>query len=437
VSYSQSAGAIRVRFCASFPEVQPGVAWIRWIHLPSRSDHPVAITDRLVDRLVHHTRHTALFFEAHRFEDNMARHAFEFEGEDQPARPEDLVIYTVEGELVPSGIALDEAPLAARLQVHLVDVRSQIAGAPPLRDQLWVADCLEYDFAGCLECACDKRRMASIFGRARRWVECVRILTVNGPVLVLASNSPRRRELLALSGWLFHSRPAEVDESLRSGEAPATYVLRLAESKARACLRQYRTVRAALAYPPGQSNTGGTPVRDGRYRCISTDAVAESAQAEQAILAADTAVVSGQAILGKPKDQAEAVVMLRSLRGRSHQVLTGLTVMRMNDRTLVTDLCVTTVPMRSYSDDEIDAYVASGDPLDKAGGYAIQHLGFHPVECLSGCYASVMGLPLCHLARSLRKLGFTSNADIAAKCQNTLGYTCPISSAVLHGEMVG
>jgi septum formation protein len=241
----------------------------------------------------------------------------------------------------------------------------------------------------------------------RRRVECVRILTVNGPVLVLASNSPRRRELLTLSGWLFHSQPADVDESLLPGEAPAAYVLRLAESKARAC------------------ETAGT------------GAGAESAQTEQAILAADTAVVSGRAILGKPKDQAEAVAMLRSLRGHSHQVLTGLAVLRMIDRALVNDLCITDVPMRGYRDDEIDAYVASGDPFDKAGGYAIQHPGFHPVEGLHGCYASVMGLPLCHLTRSLRKIGMDPNADVAGQCQNALGYACPISSAVLRGEMVG
>ena len=212
--------------------------------------------------------------------------------------------------------------------------------------------------------------------------------------------------MLALGGWSFHSQPAEVDESLRSAESPAAYVLRLAESKAAACA----------------TNAG---------------AGAGSGSSKQIILAADTAVVSGQAILGKPKDQAEAVAMLRSLRGRSHQVLTGLALMRMNDRTLFTDLCVTNVPMRTYSDDEIDAYVATGDPLDKAGSYAIQHSGFHPVESLNGCYASVMGLPLCHLTRSLRKLGLAASADIAAKCQQALGYMCPIFSAVLRGEMVG
>ncbi len=219
------------------------------------------------------------------------------------------------------------------------------------------------------------------------------------PLLVLASNSPRRRELLALGGWMFHTSPAEVDESQRPGEAPGNYVLRLAESKARIC--------------------------------------AASAHEGLTILAADTAVVDGKAILGKPSDIAEAVEMLRLLRGRTHQVYTGIAVMRMSDGNLGTDLCVTDVPMRAYGDEEMDAYVATGDPLDKAGAYAIQHPKFHPVEKLTGCYASVMGLPLCHLTRTLRPLGISPKTDISAECQSSLNYTCPISAAVLRGEQVG
>ena len=221
------------------------------------------------------------------------------------------------------------------------------------------------------------------------------------PLLVLASNSPRRRELLALGGWIFNTRPTEVDESQRPGEAPGTYVLRLAESKARTC-------------PQGTS-----------------------AHKELTILAADTAVVDGKAILGKPKELAEAVEMLLRLRSRTHQVYTGIAVMRLSDGNLGTDLCVTDVPMRAYSDEEIDTYVATGDPLDKAGAYAIQHPKFHPVEMMSGCYASVMGLPLCHLTRTLRQLDIAPKTDISAECQSSLNYTCLISAAVLRGEQVG
>ena len=93
--------------------------------------------------------------------------------------------------------------------------------------------------------------------------------------------------------------------------------------------------------------------------------------------------------------------------------------------------------MRDYRDDEIEAYVATGDPRDKAGAYAIQNAGFHPVEAMQGCFASVMGLPLCHLSRSLHKLDLAPRSDIAAACRSALGYACPISSAVLRGEMVG
>jgi septum formation protein len=227
------------------------------------------------------------------------------------------------------------------------------------------------------------------------------------PLLVLASNSPRRRELLRLGGWKFETRPAEVDESQRPGEAPGAYVLRLAESKARAC--------AATPASPGASLT----------------------HAELIILAADTTVVDGKAILGKPRDARDAMEMLSRLRGRTHQVHTGIAIMRLADGNFSTDLCITDVPMRLYSDEEIDRYVATGDPLDKAGGYAIQHAEFHPVETLSGCYASVMGLPLCHLTRTLRKLNITPQTDIPAGCQSSLNYTCPIHAAILRGEQVG
>ncbi len=109
----------------------------------------------------------------------------------------------------------------------------------------------------------------------------------------------------------------------------------------------------------------------------------------------------------------------------------------MYDEQLITDLCVTDVPMRNYSDEEIEAYVLSGDPLDKAGAYAIQHREFHPVENMKGCYASVMGLPLCHLIRVLQRMGVYPGADIPAACQSLLQYQCPVSPAILRGELVG
>jgi MAF protein len=106
-------------------------------------------------------------------------------------------------------------------------------------------------------------------------------------------------------------------------------------------------------------------------------------------------------ILGKPVDAREAAAMLQQLRGRIHQVITAVAVYRPADGRIVSDLCITDVKMRAYTEDEILAYVATGDPLDKAGAYAIQHAGFDPVESLQGCFANVVGLPLCILNRSL------------------------------------
>jgi septum formation protein len=219
------------------------------------------------------------------------------------------------------------------------------------------------------------------------------------PNLLLASNSPRRRQLLGLTGWTFSVKPAEVDETPQLGELPGTYVTRLAADKARAA--------GSLASP-------GT-----------------------LIIGADTTVADGNLILGKPADAAEARDMLSRLRGRIHQVYTALAIYEVETEWLETDLCVTRVPMRDYSDLEIEQYIATGDPLDKAGAYAIQHPGFHPVVGLRGCYACVVGLPLCHLQRSLSKFGVVPFEDVPQACQAALSYECPVFSQILRGEDAG
>jgi MAF protein len=216
------------------------------------------------------------------------------------------------------------------------------------------------------------------------------------PLLVLASNSPRRRQLLALTGWKFTVSTANVDESVLPNESPADYVLRLAETKARA---------------------------------VKVDA-------DQIVLAADTTVVDGEDILGKPQDSAEATAMLKRLRGHAHQVYTGVALFHPHDRLLFKDLCVTDVPMRDYSDEEIDAYVQTGDPLDKAGAYAIQHPEFQPVARMDGCFASVMGLPVCHVIRLVRQIDIQPVSNFFLSCGTVLEYQCPVSSAILSGEMV-
>jgi len=216
--------------------------------------------------------------------------------------------------------------------------------------------------------------------------------------LVLASNSPRRRQLMALGGWKFNVEVANVDESQRPGEMPGEYVLRLAETKARVSASKLRTPAI--------------------------------------VIAADTTVVDKEEILGKPVDAQDAARMLRQLRGHMHQVYTGLALLRTLDGYALTDLSVTDVPMRDYTDQEIEAYVQTGDSLDKAGAYAIQHPGFQPVLHMNGCYASVMGLPLCRLTYLLSQFGVAPIMEPALECQNELKYDCPISRAVLRGELV-
>ena len=211
--------------------------------------------------------------------------------------------------------------------------------------------------------------------------------------LLLASNSPRRRQLLALGDWEFNVAVSDIDESQLAGEAPDLYVLRLAQSKA--------------------------------------EAVIQKAQPENIIIGSDTAVVDGNAILGKPVNGEDAVRMLKQLRGHTHQVFTGVAVYRVRDGKMLTELCVTDVPMRDYSDDEIGAYVGTGDPLDKAGAYAIQHPDFQPVASMSGCYAGVMGLPLCHVMRAIKKLDVPPAAGLPLACQTLLKYQCRVSSAIL------
>jgi MAF protein len=162
-------------------------------------------------------------------------------------------------------------------------------------------------------------------------------------------------------------------------------------------------------------------------------AAASLAGVEGVVIAADTTVVDGGTrIMGKPSDKTEALDMLQRLRGHAHQVYTAVSVLRTLDDTLLTDLCATDVPMRNYSAEEMEAYIASGDPMDKAGAYAIQHAGFHPVETLQGCFANVMGLPLCHLRRTLHKLGVTPNADVPRACQAALAYDCPVYYQILN-----
>ncbi len=184
---------------------------------------------------------------------------------------------------------------------------------------------------------------------------------------ILASSSPRRRELLASLGFTFTIHKPAINEDQHPGEAPHAYVQRLSAEKAEAVARQ-----------------------------INDAAV---------ILAADTVVICAGVILGKPEDAAQAREMLVTLRGRDHDVCTSITL-RLPEAPPSTEITCTRVTMRDYSDAEIEAYIATGDPFDKAGGYAIQHPEFAPVAAIDGSYSNVVGLPLETLRSMLARLGW-------------------------------
>ncbi|MBN1200494.1 MAG: septum formation protein Maf [Anaerolineae bacterium] len=216
-------------------------------------------------------------------------------------------------------------------------------------------------------------------------------------VILLASGSPRRRELLGLTGLHFEHTTADIDETPHPGESAAAYTIRLSREKARAVL--------------------------------------VAAAGDALVLAADTTVADGDVILGKPTGADGARAMLRQLRGRTHQVYTALTLIDAATGHAMTELAVTDVPMRNYTNAEIEAYIASGDPFDKAGGYAIQNAAFHPANLTSGCYANVVGLPLCHLVRALQAVGIEPDGDVPLRCQQHHLYDCDVTDDVLAGRL--
>jgi septum formation protein len=204
------------------------------------------------------------------------------------------------------------------------------------------------------------------------------------PTLYLASQSPRRREMIQWLGIPVQTMAVEIDEAPLPGERPVYLAVRLARSK---------TAAASAALGGGW------------------------------VLAADTVVDLDGVSLAKPLDEEEARSMLLLLRDREHLVHTavalsspagGITARRVTTRVL----------MRPYSDVEIDAYIATGDPMDKAGAYAIQHAGFHPVSRIESCYTNVVGLPLGAVVRLLRDAGWDLDPDIRSLCSRHFGYRC-------------
>jgi len=219
------------------------------------------------------------------------------------------------------------------------------------------------------------------------------------PQIVLASGSPRRRELLATLGLSFAVRPVDLDETPRAGEEPRAYVARLAVEKA-----------------------------------------AAEARSGALVLAADTVVVlpeqsGARGLLGKPSGPAEAEAMLARLVGREHVVYTGVALLAGGGAPDAARRAVaieeSRVRIAPLDADEIAWYVATGEPLDKAGAYAIQHPEFQPVARMDGCFASVMGLPVCHVILQMRKLDIQPNTEFFKSCETVLEYNCPVSDKTL------
>jgi septum formation protein len=190
-------------------------------------------------------------------------------------------------------------------------------------------------------------------------------------MLILASASPRRRELLTQVGYEFEVRPAHVNEDVLPGEDPTAYVTRLALEKAEAVFAEMASQKPA---PP-----------------------------QVVVLGADTTVVLDSHILAKPESPEDAARMLRLLSGRTHQVITGVAVATSGGTQVATEM--TGVRFLTLSNDDIAAYVATGEPIDKAGAYGIQGLAARWIPRVEGCYFNVVGLPIALVSTMLEAAG--------------------------------
>ena len=192
-------------------------------------------------------------------------------------------------------------------------------------------------------------------------------MRLQGRRLILASASPRRRELLRLAGFDFEARPSGIEEKRRGGESGEEFALRAAREKALQ--------------------------------------VAASAPSESLVLGADTVVIVNGEVLGKPAGPDDAARMLRLLSGVTHRVITGVCLVRAPDRIEVLTPSVTLVTFRRLDEQEIREYVSSGEPLDKAGAYGIQGLASKFVTRIEGCYFNVVGLPVTLVYELIREAG--------------------------------
>jgi septum formation protein len=193
---------------------------------------------------------------------------------------------------------------------------------------------------------------------------------VPGIKLILASASPRRAEILAAAGISFDVHASKIDESRLAGESPESLVERLARAKAETVSQEVLPIAPSI------------------------------------ILGADTVVVVDNEILGKPGDAVTARQMLLKLRGRDHRVISGFALLRATDGKIRVGHETTHVWFSDMTDSEVDAYVATNEPLDKAGAYAIQGIAGHYIPRVEGCYFNVVGLPMARVWRALTDLGW-------------------------------
>lgn len=212
--------------------------------------------------------------------------------------------------------------------------------------------------------------------------------------LILASQSPRRRRLIKLLEYPVQTTTAVVDEESVTHPDPVRNAVETARLKARA---------VAPCFGKG------------------------------IVVTADTIVALDGEVLGKPADAQQARATLQRLRGRVHQVHTGLVLIDTASGRELASPCTTRVTMRNYSNEEIEAYIASGDPFDKAGAYAIQHTTFDPVDHIQGCYANVVGLPLCRLKSALEELEVALALDVDA--QSADYERCAVCLKLLSGDI--
>ena len=194
--------------------------------------------------------------------------------------------------------------------------------------------------------------------------------------MLLSSGSPRRKELLSLLGLPFQIIVPDISEVQQKGETPRSFCSRISREKA---------IKTAAQYP------------------------------EALVIGADTIVVVNGMILGKPKDKKEACDFLGLLQDDTHEVYTGYTITYKN--LLTSKVVRTRVRFRAMTPDEISWYVSTGEPMDKAGAYAVQGIGSIFIEKINGCFTNVIGLPLSYLYEDLKKFGIKLNVDIARRSE--------------------